>query len=316
MVYYTDISIVTHRRLMDLHPLERFIVLAQELNFTRAAEKLNIPQPHLSNQIKNLEKELEVTLFIRDRPLKLTPAGNIFLQEVKRLLLQYERMKHVTQRANKGEIGKLTIGINTSISNSLLPDILHKFRLDFPDVKLVLQELLAKESREMLTDGTIDVNFENMRNLQDIDEQQVLTLEIILQESLIMVIPENHPLAKKSQIWLQDINGQDFVIPSPDSVPGLNTTIQELFKQAGVHLQITQEATWMTTILSLVAGGLGISLLPLNAINLQRKGIIYREIQDITTIFELAVTWRHNNSSTILNNFLKVVREVASSNKK
>ena len=299
---------------MDLQYLERFIVLTQELNYTRAAEKLNIPQSHLSVQIKNLEQELGVKLFIRDRPIKLTPAGTIFLQEVEILLAQVQRTKHLTQRANRGEIGKLTIGINTSISNSLLPDILYKFRSDFPDVDLVLQELLVKESRARLINGSIDLNFEDIQNLQNIDEQKFLAYEVILQEPLVIVIPANHPLAKKSQIWLQDLNGKDFIMPARDTVPGLNVTIQELCRQAEIQLQIIQEATWMTTVLSLVAGGLGISLLPLNAVNLQRKGIVYREIQDSTALCELAVVWRCNDSSTILANFLAVIREVAAIN--
>ena len=299
---------------MDLQYLERFIVLTQELNYTRAAEKLNIPQSHLSVQIKNLEQELGVKLFIRDRPIKLTPAGTIFLQEVEILLAQLQRTKHLTQRANRGEIGRLTIGITTSISNSLLPNILYKFRSDFPDVDLVLQELLGKESRERLINGSIDLNFEDMQNLHNVDEQKFLAYEVILQEPLVMVIPANHPLAIKSQIWLRDLNDKDFIMPARDTVPGLNVTIQELCKQAKIQLQIIQEATWMTTVLSLVAGGLGISLLPLNATNLQRKGIVYREIQDSTALCELAIVWRCNDSSTILTNFLTVVRAVAAAN--
>ena len=299
---------------MDLQYLERFIVLTQELNYTRAAEKLNIPQSHLSVQIKNLEQELGVKLFIRDRPIKLTPAGTIFLQEVEILLAQLQRTKHLTQRANRGEIGRLTIGINTSISNSLLPDVLYRFRSNFPDVDLVLQELIVKESRERLINGSIDLNFEDMQNLHNVDEQKFLAYEVILQEPLVMVIPANHPLAIKSQIWLQDLNDKDFIMPARDTVPGLNVTIQELCKQAKIQLQIIQEATWMTTVLSLVAGGLGISLLPLNATNLQRKGIVYREIQDSTALCELAIVWRCNDSSTILTNFLTVVRAVAAAN--
>ena len=299
---------------MDLQYLERFIVLTQELNYTRAAEKLNIPQSHLSVQIKNLEQELGVKLFIRDRPIKLTPAGTIFLQEVEILLAQLQRTKHLTQRANRGEIGRLTIGITTSISNSLLPNILYKFRSDFPDVDLVLQELLGKESRERLINGSIDLNFEDMQNLHNVDEQKFLAYEVILQEPLVMVIPANHPLAIKSQIWLRDLNDKYFIMPARDTVPGLNVTIQELCKQAKIQLQIIQEATWMTTVLSLVAGGLGISLLPLNATNLQRKGIVYREIQDSTALCELAIVWRCNDSSTILTNFLTVVRAVAAAN--
>ena len=91
-----------------------------------------------------------------------------------------------------------------------------------------------------------------------------------------MVLPETHALAQKSQVWLQDLDGESFVMPSPDLVPGLYKTIWKLCQQAGIYLHITQEATWMTTVLSLVAGGIGVSLLPANVVNLQRSGVVYR----------------------------------------
>lgn len=297
---------------MDLHRLERFAVLARERNYSRAAEKLNIPQPHLSKQIKQLETELGVTLFERTRPLiTLTLAGTIFLQEVERILAQLEQAAQLAKRASQGEIGRLSIGINTSISNSLLPDILQVFQSRFPDVELVLQELLVKESQTKLMDGTIDVDFDNTQNLQNIDAQHALTYEVIRQESLVMVLPETHALAQKPQVWLQDLDGESFVMPSPDLVPGLYTTIWNLCQQAGIHLHITQEAAWMTTVLSLVAGGIGVSLLPANVVNLQRSGVVYREIQDSTALFQLAIVWRHKNSSKALYHFLAVVREIA-----
>jgi DNA-binding transcriptional LysR family regulator len=126
---------------MELRHLRYFIVLAEELNFSRAAERLHMAQPPLSQQIRSLENELGLQLFDRTtRPLQLTPAGQVFLEKARQVFLQVEQAMLSAQRASQGEIGRLTVGINTSIANSLLPDILRTFCKRFPDVELVLHE--------------------------------------------------------------------------------------------------------------------------------------------------------------------------------
>jgi DNA-binding transcriptional LysR family regulator len=296
---------------MDLQRLERFVVLAKERNYTRAAEQLNIPQSHLSKQIKQLEKELGVELFNRTRPLELTASGTVFLEKIERILAEVKQAKVSAQRASRGEIGRLTVGINTSISNSLLPDILQVFRRQFPDVELVLQELLVKESHQKLQESEIDVDFENVYNLQDIDDQHILMYEVIRQEPLVMVLPETHRLTHLSQVRLKDLDEEPFVLPSRDLVPGLHNIIRSVCEQAGVRLKVAQEATWMSTVLSLIAGGVGVSLLPANAMNLRRTGVVYREIQGQSPVFQMAIVWRRDNAMETLHNFLEVVRSVS-----
>lgn len=297
---------------MDLQRLERFVVLAEEKNYSRAAAQLNIPQPHLSKQIKQLEKEVGAQLFNRSkRPLELTASGKVFLEEVERILTQVKRAKVSAQRASRGEIGRLTVGINTSISNSLLPDILQIFRERFPDVELVLQELVGKESRQKLLDSDIDVDFDNVYNLQDIDDQHSLTYEVIRREPLVLVLPETHPLADQTQVLLEDLDQEPFVLPSHDSVPGLYNLILGVCEKAGFQPKMAQEATWMPTVLSLVAGGVGVALLPANAMNLRRARVVYREIQGQSPVFQMASVWRRENTLQTLHNFLEVVRTVA-----
>jgi DNA-binding transcriptional LysR family regulator len=297
---------------MDLQRLERFVLLAKKRNFSRAADQLNIPQSHLSLQIQQLERELNVRLFNRDRrPIELTAAGKVFLEEIERLLAQVDRAKLAAQRASRGETGRLIIGINTSISNSLLPSVLQIFRQEFPDVELVLQELLFEESRRRILEGAIDVDFENVHNLQDVDEEHPLTYEVICQEPLVLVLPEKHLLAHQATVRLEDLAKESFVLPSRDSVRALHYLTRRILAAAGVHPQVAQEATWMPTVLALVAGGVGVALLPANVMNLRRTGVVYREIVGLPPVFQLAMVWRRDNSSQILPNFIEVVRRVA-----
>ncbi len=297
---------------MELRHLRYFIVLAEELNFTRAAERLRIAQPPLSQQIRSLENELGLQLFDRKtRPLQLTPAGQVFLEEAHQVFTQVEQAIVSAQRASRGQIGRLTVGINTSIANSVLPDILRAFGTCFPDVEFVLHELVSYQQLQELRDRQIDVGFVHLHNLQKINENDdTLSFASILQEPLVIVLPESHPLAGQSQVSLEALADELFILPPPHLPPGLYGQVVSLCQQVGFSPKVRQEATWMTTVLSLVAGGVGISLLPANVQNLQRTGIVFRSIREQSPILEMAMVWRRNDSSVILHNFLEVVRNV------
>ncbi len=166
-----------YRKPLNIERLKRFVFLAEQedINLSHAAKELHIPQSYLSRQIQQLEAELRVELFVRNPRLTLTPYGEVFLKKAQHLLGQVEQFQKLSQQVEKGEIGRLNIGINTSISNSFLPDSLRVFRHKFPQVDLVLQELLSKESRQRLQNRTPDLDFENLYNLQDVDQHHVLT---------------------------------------------------------------------------------------------------------------------------------------------
>jgi DNA-binding transcriptional LysR family regulator len=299
---------------MELRHLRYFIVLAEELNFSRAAERLHIAQPPLSQQIRSLEDELGLQLFDRTtRPLRLTPAGQVFLEQARQVFMQVEQAMVSAQRASRGELGRLTVGINTSIANSLLPDILRTFRRRFPDVELVLHEQSSYQQLQELCDRKIDVGFVNLHHLQNIDENNnTFSFIPILQEPFVLVLPESHPLAAQTQVSLEALADELFILPPAHLPSGLYYQIVSLCQHVGFSPKVKQEATWMSTVLSLVAGGVGISLLPANAQNLQRTGVVFRVIKEQSPIFQMAMVWRRNDSSVILHNFLEVVREVIS----
>ncbi|BAY89083.1 MULTISPECIES: LysR substrate-binding domain-containing protein [unclassified Tolypothrix] len=293
---------------MELRHLRYFIAVAEEKNFSYAAQRLHIAQPPLSQQISALEAEIGVKLFDRKkRPLQLTSAGQVFLAEARLVLTQVEHAIIQTQRASRGEIGELVVGTNSSIANSLLPDMLRIFRDRFPYVKLVLRELTAAQQIQELHNRRLDIAFDRLLN--SYQQNTELCYLPIGRESLVIALPKTHPLASQPEIPLQDLAHEPFVLPSTELVPSY-TEIIHLCEQAGFFPNVVQEATWMITVLSLVAGGVGVALLPSNVQNLQRQGVVYKPIQGANLTREIVVLWRQEDTSPVLHEFLKVIQEL------
>ncbi|GAB1541705.1 LysR family transcriptional regulator [Scytonema sp. NUACC21] len=290
---------------MELDSIKFFIVLASELNFSRAADLLNIDQPHLSKHIRRLEKDLGFQLVDRNRrPVQLTPAGKAFLEGAQSLVEQATRLQKRGYRASLGEIGQLAIAINSSITNSVLPSILQNFRKLRPDVKLVLYELAPQEQIKQLLDYQIDIGFDFLPNEHHPDLKSVT----ILQEPLVIALPESHSLQAQAQIPLQALADESFVLPSPEVVHFYKQIIDFCEQVFGHKPKIVQEATWMLTVLSLVAAGVGVSLLLNNAQNIQRRGVVYRPIKGENPKIQIVALWRRDDSSAVLHEFLQVIK--------
>lgn len=294
----------------ELQHLRYFIAVAEKENcsISEVAEELHMAQSNLSQQIKDLEKKLgNVTLFERKkRPLRLTVAGLEFLKEARLILAQVDRAIETATLASQGQIGRLRVGFNSSVSNSVLPDILIAFRTRFPLVKLVLQERTAYSLIKGLETQQIDIGLMHWSalNHQDIG----LCVEPIKEESLVLVLPSSHPLAAQTEISLQSLTNESFILPPSHLSYSLYQQIVSLCQQIGFVPKVTQEATLMLTILSLVAGGLGISLLPANVQTIERKGVVYRRIQEQTPMLKIVAAWRSDNLSTVLSAFLAACR--------
>lgn len=292
---------------LDLRHLKFALAVADKQNFLRAADQLQIDQGFLSRQIKWLEGKLGFDLFDRtQRPLALTDAGQVFLQEARVILAQTEQAVEFAQQIYRGEKGRLTIGVNTSIANSKLPDILRLFYEQYPQVTLILQELASYDQLEKLRKQQLDVGFFHLHALHNIErshEEIGLVSKTILKEPLVLVLPEHHRFAKRSSIALAVLSHEQFILPPPN-LYGLRDQIEQLCRNAGFKPKVRQEAAWISTILSLVAGSVGISILPANAKNLKRTGVIYRSIQGESPILEIAAVWRQDSQSQALKNFL------------
>ncbi|MBR8838220.1 MAG: LysR family transcriptional regulator [Stigonema ocellatum SAG 48.90 = DSM 106950] len=295
---------------MELRHLRYFITVADERSFSRAAERLQIAQPPLSQQIQALEAELGVKLFDRrKRPLQLTLAGQAFLEESRSTITKLEQAVHKTQRIHQGELGYLTVGFTSSIANGVLPNILRTFRQQYPEVKLILREENSAFQIQGLRDHQTDIIF--VYQNYDFAEANDLEVMPLLQEKLVVVLPEQHPLTTQSKISLTALADEEFVMPHCPVVSGLSEQIYYLCVQAGFVPKVTQEAVFMVTILGLVASGIGISILPSSVQNLRRKGVVYRSIQEKTTVTQLTAVWRHDQSSTILQQFLDIAKTVS-----
>jgi DNA-binding transcriptional LysR family regulator len=295
---------------IELRQICYFIAITEaENSFSKAAASLYIETPALRQRIKSLEKRLKLQLFnYAQQPAKLTAAGEVFLAEIQITLASLDRAITRAKSADLGEIGFLSIGIASSISNTLLPDILRTFGEKFPDVKLELRELTADRQIQELIERRLDVGFEVIDNF----DRSQLSIMPILKESLIIALPASHRLANQSHIWLRDIATEKLILPSTTEFPFYQQFIAYC-QQVGCELTIVEniKATWLVTILSLVVGAVGIAILPSNARILQREGVVYRTIEDVNLNRQISAIWRTDDRSLALHKFLQVVRELS-----
>ncbi|UIE36951.1 LysR family transcriptional regulator [Leptodesmis sichuanensis] len=295
---------------LELRQICYFLAVVEaENNFSRAADRLHIEQPPLSQRVRSLEKALQVRLFDRRyRPLQLTAAGKVFWAEAQLALRHLERGITEAKRANQGELGQLTIGISSAVSNSVLPDILRTFRQQYPDVELELRELTMEQQLQELRDRQLDVGFEHIPAPYNQDPQfQLLPL---FQEELVVALPEAHPLTAQASISLAALAQESLLLPSLKAFPFYQEVLQQ-FQQAGLTPNVLQnaKATWLLTLLSLVAAGVGVAILPSsNVQNIQRTGVVYRAIADLTLTRQLSAIWRSDHVSPVLQAFLKILQ--------
>jgi DNA-binding transcriptional LysR family regulator len=296
---------------MELRHLRYFITVADELNFSRAAERLGITQPQLSQHIKALESGLGVQLLDRkQRPLQLTGTGQAFLEEAQSTLATLEQAVRKIQRIHQGEVGSLSVGFTSSMANDILPDILRTFRQEYPNISLILREANSGSQIQALRDRQIDLAF--VYQTPSMREIQNLEMALLSQQTLVAVLPQHHPLTTQSTIALMDLEHEEFVMPLRSVVSGLSEQIYALCDQAGFAPKVAQEAIFTMTILGLVAGEMGISILPCSVQNLQRKGVTYRPIQEEAISNPLAIAWQQENSSPILRQFIDVAKNLLS----
>jgi DNA-binding transcriptional LysR family regulator len=290
---------------IELRHLRYFVAVAQELNFGRAAKRLKITQPSLSRQIQKLEQELAVKLFERlPSQIQLTRTGELFLVEAQQILAKVEQGIKIIQRANRGEIGQLKIGFQGSAVYDLIPNSIRAFRSSFPNVDVIIQLMGTKEQISALENNQLDLGFV----VPPIDNSKLI-VETILQEPVIVVLPENHPLAHKTEITIADLGDEPLILASRDRGCGLFEQIFNLYYQADLRPNIIYAAREMQVMLGFVAAGMGISLLPAYVQSLQRLGVVYRSLKPHAPVVELAIAYQNNNYQPTLQAFLAIVKQ-------
>ncbi|MEM6400513.1 MAG: LysR substrate-binding domain-containing protein [Cyanobacteria bacterium P01_D01_bin.116] len=287
---------------MELRHLRYFVTVAEELHFGRAAERLHIAQPPLSQQIRQLENELGFELFHRTkRKVELTEAGKAFLTEVEQIFRQLEQAIFLGRQVSRGEIGQLVVGFVSSAAYNILPDFLLQFRNSNPNINLELHESTTEEQSRWLQSGKIDVGF-----VRPPVNKDIYNSKIVFQESLIVAVPENHHLANIEKISLKSLVNESFILFPRFLAPGLYDLIISFCQQFDFSPKPAQEAIQMQTIVSLVAAEIGVAIVPESLQNLQRTGVVYKYFVEKTPQVSIAMIWRKNDLSVVLKKFLEV----------
>ncbi|WP_310411350.1 LysR substrate-binding domain-containing protein [Chamaesiphon sp. OTE_8_metabat_110] len=292
---------------MELRHLLYFKTVATELHFGKAAEKLHISQPPLTKQIQDLEAELDFKLFTRNnRSVVLTPAGQAFLIEVNQILQQLDRAIDIGRKTSRGELGKISIGFVGSATYNILPVMLQQFRDRYPHVQIELHELTTDRQLIWLREGRIDLG--SIR--PPIVDRNFVT-QVVFQESFVVALPTNHYLAALDEIDLVLLATEPFILFPRELAPGLYDPIISVCQTAGFSPQVVQECIQMQTIVSLVSANMGVSILPASIQEAQRQGVVYKPIRSqslsVDRLAKIALVWRIDDRSPIVNRFLEVV---------
>jgi DNA-binding transcriptional LysR family regulator len=292
---------------MELRHLRYFQALAEELNFSRAADRMHIVQSALSRQIAALEQELGVRLFDRtSRGVQLTPAGRALKDRVESILPTLDEALDITRLTASGDIGRLEVGFIAAAMWSVLPAILTEHRRRYPHVLFRLHELpMAGEQLEPLLDGSLDVAF-----VRPIARFRTLKFQVLFREQFVAVLPETHPLAARETIDLAELAGERFVLMSRTAYPEAHERFEQACLAAGFSPRILDEGD-SPNALYMVASGFGVALAPASAVQSGLPGIAFRPFAHPTPEVELAAAYRRNNRSQALQALLDTARDVA-----
>jgi DNA-binding transcriptional LysR family regulator len=299
---------------LDLRQLRYFVTVADELHFGRAATRLHMTQPPLSQTIQALEEALGAPLFLRSRrSVALTPAGEALLPEARRMLVQAAALPELVRRAAGGETGRLTLAFVSSADYSVLPPFLRSYRAHFPQVQISLQEATSDVQVDDLLHNRIDAGL-LIAPLADkaraeLDYLKVFDEPLILAAPAGLVAVRGAGPADGGPVWLKDLPPLPLIIFPRHIAPSLHDAILACFRGAGITPEIGQQAIQMQTIVSLVSAGMGLALVPQSVSNLMRPGVEYRALHDLSPLVETGLAWRRDNRSPVLLGFLDLLRK-------
>jgi len=280
------------------------VAVAEELHFRRAAARLHMSQPPLSQQIRLLEEELGCRLLVRTRRrVELTPAGEAFLRDARIVLADLDAAVATARRIDAGQTGRLRISFVGSALVSLLPGIVQRFRDARPDVEVQLRERSTVEQVDALAGGAVDVGLLPL----PIDETG-LRVEALMRERMIAALPAGHPLARLRRISLARLAHEPFVLFPRAQAPGFHDRIITSLTATGSPPRVVQEAAEMQTIVGLVATGIGVSLVPASVEHLALQGVAYRPVTGGPSV-DLAAVTRADEESPVVAAFLAIARE-------
>jgi len=300
----------------DLRQLRYFVAVAEERHFGRAAQRLAMTQPPLSQQIRSLEESLGAPLFLRTkRSVELTAVGRDLLPEVRRLLAGADALAPMAQSLARGEAGLLSLAFVSTADYGVLPPLLQRFGELHPGVRLQLSEATSDVQIEELMAGRIDAGL-IIPPIPVRFATQLAYLPIV-REPLVIAMSEAQARLIGSDvttpITLRELAGIALIVFPRRLAPAFYDIIMDCFAHAGLVPQIGQEAIQMQTIVSLVSAGMGVALVPQSLCNLQRTGVVYRPLRDAQPVVETGLVWRNAEVSPVLEGFIAIARRFAQS---
>ncbi|ATP29708.1 LysR family transcriptional regulator [Chromobacterium violaceum] len=292
---------------MELRHLRYFLAVAEELHFTRAAERLHIGQPPLSQQIQALEAELGAPLFRRhQRKVELTAAGQQLLPRARQILADSAAAAAAVRRAADGETGELRIGFTSSLPlTPILHHSLQHYRQAYPEVRLTLSEMFTAGQFDALERRQLDLGFVRFNGPTP---SPLIRVEELHRDRLLAVVPSAHPLAERKTLPLKLLAGEPLIGYPRESGSGLSDVVRQLALQNGLELKMVQEAGEAITQIGLVAAGVGIAILPSPLECVQIPAVRYVPLSDDGAYLSMGIAVRRDDDSPLVANFLAGVR--------
>lgn len=291
---------------MDLRRLKYFVAVAEELHFGRAAERLGIAQPPLTQQIQKLEAELGCPLFLRARRTQLTDAGAVLLAQAVVLLADAERAAEAARRASRGETGSLTIASPPSVMLTFLPAAIRQYRERYPEVEFRLLELSTSAIEEAVRGRRANMGF-----LRESRPAAPLVFEVVYREPLVALLPQGHPVTRRRKPNLAMLAAEPFVFFPRRLGPALYDRLTAFCTAAGFAPRIAQEATQWQTIVALVEAGMGVSVAPAGVRKFGWRGVATSPLPQADTA--ILACRREEEVSPAAERFLAIVRKTAAS---
>ncbi len=292
---------------MKLRQLQFFIAVAEELSFSRAAIKLHVAQPSLSTQIKVLEDEVGARLFERDkRHVSLTQAGRRFQNRVVTLLSLADSAKTEARSTERGQLGTIDLGYTAmSMFSTALPHAIRRFRQQVPNVVITLRELTSLEQLHELGERTLDVGV-----LRKVDVSAPKGISIIewYRTPLVVAIPKDHPRAASGSLALADLKSEAFIMYPRRAGTGIYWQVMDLCTTAGFRPRVVREVLESSTIIGLVAAGVGIAIVPADMNCIQFSGVVYRRITDAGAYTALHLAQREGDRNEHLRSLYRVLK--------
>lgn len=292
---------------MELRHLRYFRAVAEELHFNRAAERLNIAQPPLSQQIQQLERELGVTLLQRStRKVDLTPAGARYLRDVVAILQAVDDAGENARRVADGVAGQLAIGCVGSATYSLLPSLVRRLHENLPGVDVSVRgELLAPAQIDALLSGSIDIAL-----LRPPVTHPAITTEVLRRDRLLVALPSGHPLAKRKMLRPGDLRNAVFVMHAGGGRSTMNRIVTELCADAGFLPRARHEVEETSTLVTLIAAGVGVAIVPSPTVALGIPTVSYVPLGPESTGIDLLAAIRTADTSPVIRQVLPILRQL------